>query len=306
MLEDFPNNNGAEREQKILDCIKANRYNIEYESIFSTYKNHKAEFFAFADALKIDGIRVNVTATTQQQIADLLRCVLPTAKLYDLIWDSATIKLKPHPRNITSTTIAMIEHSREIDKELSYHDNIPAIRSTVGKTWILDNSLVTKTDKAINYGWPVSTGRNYKGIKCSPSASLPNVYVIQPISSMHNKAHTDYSQICLLISRTCIVDNKEMDILDVFKDPELAPLANHDGILKIIRQPDVPVLNPIVPKFVTQTPISLIPEPLDSDFLIPEIIPIDPIQPQIYIEPKPIVKEKPNNIFASLLNIFKR
>jgi hypothetical protein len=92
MLEDFPKVQGQEREDKILECVQNGRAKYNFTKINSEYNGNRAEFLVFEDALKIDGIRVNVTANTQQQVADLLRCILPTAKLYDLMWDQCKIE----------------------------------------------------------------------------------------------------------------------------------------------------------------------------------------------------------------------
>ena len=275
MLDDFPGTQGPEREAKILEYVRSKKSTFSLVTITSEHNGHKGEFQVFEDALKIDGVRVNVTAKTQQQIADLLDCIFPTAKLYDLMWLECPHKISPHPRPITSSTQAMIEHSKQIDEDLV--PNIQGLKSTVGKTWILHNSLASKPGKACNYGWHFS-GTTFKGIKGHLAESKlkdPNtndyIRVIQPASLFHDPSHTDYSQVCVLVSRKCVVDGQEMDILDVLKSPELANLANHNGVLKVLRQPGVPQLEPIIE--VVEPVQELEPEPEIIPEIAPETVP---------------------------------
>lgn len=319
-LEDFPATNGYQRENKIIECVQTGRAKYNFVKIVSEHNGHTGEFQVFEDALKVDGIRVNVSAETQQKIADLLRCVLPTAKIYDLMWHLAKYRTTPHTQPITASTKAMIEHSQKIDKELSEMGAQDGLKSSVGKTWIIDNSLLTKPRVACNYGWHFENGTSFKGIGGNVNASMlknPNTgnpwYMIQSRGWHHSPTHVDYSQICILVSRKCWVDGKEMDILDVFKDPELAPLAVHDGVLKITRQPNVPILEPLVIQ-------ESIPEPLPS---VPISVPIPSIPislPSVWddshkLEQNLPVVAKPSsggiltlimNIIQMVLSIFKR
>lgn len=274
VLEDFPAVHGQEREAKIIQCVRSGRAKYNFVKIKSEHNGHVAEFLVFEDALKVDGVRVNVSAVTQQQIADLLCCVLPTAKLYDLMWHLAENKADPHPQPITSTTAAMIDHSKKIDLEVG---NAPGLKSTVGKIWIIDNSLASKPGKACNYGWHFNTGTSFKGIAGNVNASLiknPKTgqywYMIQSRGWHHSAAHVDYSQVCVLVSKQCWVDGQEMDIMDVFSNPELAPLCVHDGVLKVTRQPNVPELSPIFELPVQPIPEPIPPEPVEPDSVIPE------------------------------------
>ena len=247
MLDDFPSTPGKDRERLILDIIESGPERISYNwvPLKIEHKEHVGEFLVLADALKIDGIRINVTAITNQLIADRFVAMMLTAKLADHIWHQADIKIKPRPRPITASIKAMIEHSQDIDKQLVGSDCTNKIISTVGKYWILDSKLAKPKvpNQAINYGWHFS-GSNYNGISGNVNASLlkdPNngMYyrVIQPASSHHNGIHSDYSQICGLVARECTIDGIRMDIEHVLKDPELSYIVSHTGVQPILRQP---------------------------------------------------------------------
>lgn len=255
MIENFPPDNGKARDDMILDCVKNNLHEVRFSTIESTYKGHVGKFHVFQDALKIDGVRINVSATLEQQIADILSCSLLTVKLADLRWHQAQIRINPCPRTISSTTEAMKAHSVDVDKALTaagYSNGMIAgptgqleygLVSTVGKHWVLDNSLLNKPGKACNYGWHFTTGSTYKGIKGSPNPTLlknpkTGMYwnVIQGRGWAHDSLHhSDYSQQCVLVTRECVIDGVARDIMDIFADKDLSYLINIEGPLKYTR-----------------------------------------------------------------------
>ena len=309
MLSDFPPNHGPERDAKILDAIRNGQATYNLVKLVSETNGHKAEFLVFEDALKVNGVRVNVSAALQQKIADLLNCILPTAKLYDLMWHTSEHKLVPHPQPISSTTEAMIKHSQQIDANIEKLGNPTGLKSTVGKIWIIDNSLMQKTGKACNYGWHFEKGTSYQGINGNPCASLmknPKTgqywYMIQGRGWAHDANHVDYSQICVLVSRKCVVDGQEMDINNVLTNPLLCGLGNHDGVLTILRQPGVEKLEPLPPP---ASPVVIPPPPLQE--LKPITIPPpDPIPENIPSIPELVPVPLPKtNIWTFVLGILK-
>lgn len=249
----FPMTSCPEREQTIIDLVRANRAKFEWSIITSTHGNHSGEFYVFSDALmvpiEINGstefIRVNVSSATQQSIADHLGCYLLTAKLADLIWLQRQVTLPPFPRTITSSTEAMIGHSKQIDDALVRLGNPSGLVCTNGKHWIIDNdTLLKRPNTACNYGWHF-VGQSFQGIKGEICAGMmkdkSGVYmrIIQGRGWAHDCHHVDYSQVCVLVSRPCFVDGKAMNFDEVASDPELSYLVNYSGILRCLRQPGV-------------------------------------------------------------------
>lgn len=251
MSLNLPPTSGTAREKAIIDYIKNGAADISWAKVTSKSKDHTGEFKVFADALKIEGVRVNVSAETEQVIADLLGCMLLTAKLADLIWSQRTVTLPPFPRAITASTQAMIEHSTKIDTALAkidYSGN--GIVATVGKHWLIDNDLRLKPGSAMNYGWHFE-GPSTSGIVGAPVATLMKdakgqyMRLIQGRGTAHDMHHVDYSQTCVLVSRSCIIDGEEMDLHNVMRNADLAPLMSHQGILLLDRQPGVPEVSPL-------------------------------------------------------------
>ncbi len=245
MALDLPPNAGPERENAILSLVKQGLFEASWASITSQVGVNTAEFQVFSDAMKIEGVRVNVSAETAQMVADMLGCSLLTPKLADLMWVQRQVTLTPFPRPITATTAAMFAHSAQIDAALIAQGNPKGLIQTVGKHWVIDQALATSPGRAMNYGWHFS-GSNYQGIAGEATASLLKaangsyVRMIQGRGTAHDMHHVDYSQICVLVSRSCKVNGVDMDLHDVLKDPHLASLASHQGVLSVLRQPGVP------------------------------------------------------------------
>lgn len=242
-LEDFPANHGKERNDLILNIInnQPKRVSFSWYYIPIETPEHKAILQVSTDALKIDGIRINVSAALMQSICDIYGCILPTAKICDLIYQNADIKILPCPRPISSTTKTMIAHSLDVDKQLSGKDVEGKLISTVGKNWVLNNSsLLHKIDgkpSGCNYGWHFSTP-TFMNQHWEASVSLPNVRVVQGCGFFHDAYfHADYSQICRLVSRSCEINGGKMDMVDVLQNKKLANIFSHQGVLNILRVP---------------------------------------------------------------------
>ena len=242
----FPQTESREREQAIIDLVKAGQAQYEYSTVNSKCEGHEAQFFVFSDSLKVPVndklVRVNVSAWGQQQIADVLGCYLLTAKLADLIWLQRNVTLLPFPRQITASTDAMIEHSEKIDAVLTSLGNPQGLLCTVGKHWILENDTLSHSGSSCNYGWHFA-GPSFQGITgelcvgMMKDASGQYMRLIQGRGWAHDIDHADYSQVCVLVGKQCIVDGNVTTIDKVAQDAVLSCLMNYSGILKILRQP---------------------------------------------------------------------
>lgn len=266
----LPPDAGPARDQAILARLRASASDpgamtLRWGTVESQVTGHAGRFHVFADALKIDGTRILVSAALAQTIADELGCMLLTPKLADLLWAQRTVTLRPRPQPATAqmgSTAAMVAQSEWIDGQIASLPDLgtlnldpvgggpSAIVQTVGKHWVLTNQLLAHPGRAVNYGWHFEgtfPGADGKPSTWAPCASLagPGCRVIQGMGWAHDAQHTDYSQNCVLVARACEVDGREMDLAGVLADPELAPLVSHEGPLKILRQPGVPVLSPI-------------------------------------------------------------
>lgn len=171
----------------------------------------------FADALKIDGVRVTVTARTAQRVADLLGATLTTPALEDMLHQYAVHRIPAFtiPSGPNGSWEQTVWHSRKIDEALSaVHAESGELVATVGKSWVLVNELGQRPGKACNYGWH-SPSAPYR-----PASGTDRVW--QPIGFAHNAEHSDYSQ-TLRLARV-----------------RGSLLPTHDGsVLRVMRQPGV-------------------------------------------------------------------
>lgn len=232
----------SDREKYIYDQVLAGNFDAEWFEIEHTDGIRTIKLNVMRDALKIDGIRVNVSAELQQRLADVFHASLLTTQVADLIFVKATHRIEPCPMTISSTVTSMVKHSQAVDTKLGKNDI--GLVATVGKHWILDKKLDFNVKKACNYGWHF-VGTNYKGIKGYPVPSKVNsvggspVSVIQPNACAHDMKHSDYSQICQLVSQVCTIDGITHRFSDVLQDPKLCGLVTVGGPLANTRQPGV-------------------------------------------------------------------
>jgi len=223
----------------ILECIKSGDFEASWTRVSYERNGKYIEVDVMSDALKIDGVRVNVDATTSQTVADMIDAVMPTSLLADVIHGKSTRRIPPRPRPITSSAAAMIDQSRLIDDDLSTQTS-PGIISTAGKHWIVDGRL-SSGKVACNYGWHFDPGK-YRGggspADCGDLAGF-GVKVIQSPGTFHDRFHTDYSQICQLVARVALVDGVPMRIDEALEDPQHERLFSAYGTSRISRQPGV-------------------------------------------------------------------
>lgn len=223
--------------------IREGRAQVEWADLVSEHDGHRLVMRVFRDAMKVDGIRVAVTARQMQEVADLTACMLPTAKILDLVWMQASTRFDPiinHGGEIVANLTPEIV-SPLIDEKIAKAGDAGGIIESVGKYWVVTNRLLFSTPfgrrTACNYGWHSSKGR-FQGV-------TPGIKLWQDQGCRHNDAHVDPSQVVRLVSRSAMLTRPgstpiEVDLHDVARDPKLAPLINHDGVLRVLRQPSVP------------------------------------------------------------------
>lgn len=243
------------RENYIYNQVLNGLFDARWVDIVKSTNGRTIRLRVMEDALRIDDVRVNVTAVLAQKLADIFDASLPTAMVADMMFAAAVRRAAPCPVQISTSTASMIKHSQSVDKQLK-NQGTTGLVATCGKHWVLDKKLESKPQAACNYGWHFN-GSSFQGIKgFSPASSEAghNVRVIQPNTTGHDALHVDYSQICQLVSQTCWIDNVEMKFSDILKDPAYADLVSHQGALNIDRQPGtVPITGTIVllPTYIT-------------------------------------------------------
>lgn len=250
-MKNFPEQWSEERENMIYDSVLQKDIELEFVPMTINEKGNEILLLVTKDALKIDGIRVNVTAETQQKIADTINCLLLTPKIADYIYINASIRIPPKNRSVgdgslMGTTQWMIKHSKDIDEAAKKAGWNNGILSTVGKHWAVDNWLDGKQiGVALNYGWHFTgdTYFNQAYEMCASEMKDPKtnkpLRMIQGRGTRHNYKHADYSQTACFVSRRCLVNGVPMDLEEIYKDQEYSYLVSSSGPLKVTRQSGV-------------------------------------------------------------------
>lgn len=237
----LPPNAGPSRERALLGAVRAgNIAPLEWWGVRSSGNGHELVVFVTTDALRVgtadDSVRINASARTSQQIADVLGCLLPTTRICDLIWEQAVVRLTPcigGAGRDMSNTARMLAHHACVEGKAAGQTGL---LEPVGKNWVLTNHLATHPGKAANYGW-FSEAAPYKS---RPGGRGPH-RLWQPLGLVHDLEHVDYSQTVRLVHRTCVLDGVSRDLVDVLRDSTLAPLASDEGAMRVPRIPGVRV-----------------------------------------------------------------
>jgi hypothetical protein len=258
----LPEKPGHDRDEAILDAVRRGAYDHYWYPVAVEARGHHGVVYVSGDALKIDGIRINASATLEQRIADLIGGMLVTSRVSDAAWEAATVRCEPCLQTADAKmadTTRMIQHSLDVDAQVN--GIIGGLVRTCGKDWIIHSRLGERPNVACNYGWQNHAGGTltWKGIK-----------VWQPIGTRHDRTHVDYSQTVCLMRQTMEVDGHEVPTADVLRDANLCFLISDEGKMSFLRQPGVPVdgetpkAAPTVAKPPTAPPSPKAPEPAAS------------------------------------------
>jgi len=212
-----------EREEKLLAQVKAGNippFLRKLVPVSVSAGTVKALYFVAPDYLAIgsddDYFLTPLTPLTAQAIADRLDCVLPTLKMVDDIYASATVKLTPTPipPSPAMTSAAVFLRHNEIVRAQQGERRPGALVAGHKKDIVIANKLFTTRGKVAIYGWHMPEGKP-----------------IQPLYTGHAASYVDYSHGIRLVSRRMMVDGVAKTIEKVLADQELAPLLSNEGVV---------------------------------------------------------------------------
>lgn len=232
------------------------RMAIEWVGIPISDGNHDAILYVGCDALMVgepaDCVRVNVDCATHQKVCDALGLQMPTARMVDIIYQAAEVRVAPctfspdSSNNITiadpatgalrvvsmSSVAAMFAHDARVTKGVSHKYGLVC---NFGKSWNLSSKLGPASSQGgwvcANYGWFDPT---------APYLSVSGKHKLwQPLSTRHNDVHVDYSQVCWAIHPMMLVDGAPTPTAQVLTSEGLAGLVSHEGALASSRHPSL-------------------------------------------------------------------
>ena len=226
-LNKLPEQYSVERDKLVLKGIEDGVLQSTWSAVKSEFEGEEAIFSVTSDALHAvldDGsrFRPQCTAVLQQKCADLLAASLPTAKMMDLSYAQAEVKLDCQPLAASGKmtyTSASKEYNLLLEKKRGNREGL--IRDC-GKSWILSNKMSKSSNTAVNHGFYSSSG---------PARSGLGQKLYQNEGAAHNKLHTDYSQVIILMSSECLLNNELVKVTDLMSHPKLSKLLNYSGKL---------------------------------------------------------------------------
>lgn len=274
--------------EELLDAIRNHEAHIDWGHVTSEHNGHKLRIAVMSDAIRFDnvppmnwhreprapraneqatydGVRLPATANEMQQVADLLGSMMLTPKVLDLIWQQAgqSGTQLESVVNVGGQIVALSDihlvHEAVEAAIVKAGGHNGGILEAVGKYWVLSNRLVNGKfglHQAVNYAWFTKGRGNGPGV-------TNTVNVWQTLGAAHNSQHIDPSQVIRLMYRWgWLLRNgsstwEQVDLAVIAKDPDLAGLLSHEGVLKTTRMLDVPE-----PQAVLQE---------DGTYLLPEV-----------------------------------
>jgi hypothetical protein len=218
-----------DREQKVLEAVKSgNVPSFLRKLVPVTVKSGpiSATYFVAPDYLAIgsddDFFLTPLSPRTAQAIADWLKCSLPTTKMVDDIYASATVKLAPAPipPSAAMTTVPIFLHHNAM--VLAQRAQKPSAGLVAGhkKDVVIASKVFATPGKVAIYGWHKTDGK-----------------AIQPLYTGHTTAWVDYSHGIRLVQRRMTVNGQAKTIDEVLADPRFAPLLSRDGVMRESRYP---------------------------------------------------------------------
>jgi hypothetical protein len=254
-----------EREQVTLAAVRAGAF-MPITWCPVDIPNVGARLWVASDALAVgvpgDYLRVNVSARTQQLIADELGVTLPTSRIADLIHIRAQVKIPActQPADPTDRATKMhaecalppyldfksvqlhpmdsaaagCYHSARVQAQLEaalgmcLKGQPDELCSTCGKHWGLSNKCTPSV--AANVGWYDTR---------APSVSPCGLHLYQPMSTRHNPDHDDYSQTDTAIYPIVQTSDGPVLLAEIQQDPARCKWVSYDGLINVIRQPGV-------------------------------------------------------------------
>ncbi len=186
-----------------------------------------------------DFLRMPLSPTAAQALADLLECTLQTAKLVDTIFRAAPLKLEPQPMppGPEMTTVAhfarhneLIEAARRAAR-VEHPDGV--LVAGHKKDVVLSPQLAELPDRVAIYGWHRSDGRP-----------------IQPLFFGHSVRWVDYSHGVRLVARDVGWGSGVRRLDELVRDDRWWTLFSEEGPFEPMRYG---AIKPRVPEFAGET-----------------------------------------------------
>jgi hypothetical protein len=178
---------------------------------------HRVTFWTAPDYLAVgsdtDFVLVPLSPRTARRVADRVGGSLPTPGMVDAVWSSARVRLAPiriPPDEFLATVQYFDRHDRLVRAQRGLRGVPPGVFVAGHKLdVVLPSTHPGNTPAAAIYGWHRPDGHPIQSL----TTDLPDDWV-------------NYNLGIRLVDRSILVDGVRRDLLDVLRDPGLAPLLS--------------------------------------------------------------------------------
>lgn len=172
-----------------------------------------------------DFVRVPVTPSDGQRVADAADCVLPTPRIVDAVHAAAVVKVPTRHIELDSdggTSQDFAAHNRLIEEVLAKDPRRTKGALVAGqkKDVVLTARLATQPGRVAIYGM-----------------NEPDGTPLQALSLVHILEYIDYSHGVRLVAASMRVDGQERSVRDVLRDPVLSAMISDEGPFELPRYP---------------------------------------------------------------------
>lgn len=194
-----------------------------------------SDYFSVGEA--DDFLRLPLTPTTAQRVANLKGMLLPTPKLVYTIWQQSNVKLtpvsiaalKPAESNKGANMAQYLRHNAAIQAQLAGQ---AGLISGHKKDVVVGN--IAKPGKVLIFGWYRPSPDVFDD---RTAMENPKRQPTQPYSNVHGDFYVDYSHGIRFVSPLMTVEGKEMETEKVYTDSKFSGFISHEGP---VRQPRYP------------------------------------------------------------------
>jgi hypothetical protein len=217
----------AQREPLILAEFKKGNipdFYRTFKEVQISYGGHICKFRVMPDYLAIgsneDFCRIPMGPKTAQEIADYYGCTMPTSKMVDTTWKTATVKLEPVTHtpvgNANELVSMFITHNNEIEQQrLASGKQLGELVGGIKKDVVITNKLASEPTKVAIYGWHHLDGTYW-----------------QPLTTVHINTYVDYSHGVRLVNNLAYLDGSPKNIQEILKDASLYKiLSDESGVM---------------------------------------------------------------------------
>jgi hypothetical protein len=191
---------------------------VEFRAADADGAAHRVRYRVAPDHLAVgsdaDFVRVPLSPSAAQRVADRLGFALPTRRMVGQIHAAAAVRLEPVPLGEPRQAVAtFVEHQRLIEEQRGRRRLGPLVDGAK-KDLVVTPLLSMRPGKVAIFGWHRPDGRP-----------------IQPLYTGHSAGYVDYSHGVRLVAREVEIDGRVHELGAVLADPVLHALLSDEGVV---------------------------------------------------------------------------